>query len=481
MATKVNPLKPFIFTINQTNLDAIEEEIGEYQNFYGQADRYYYYTVYRDDDTSKILYTGKTWSYMNDNGEVEVKVNIEEIVKAFMYDSYSSLKPVYNDDEQRHELIYVSNGGEVRPICSDKTHYERNGFGRTTFWVYLFAYADEVGRISNRICRMPRTITSSWNIDGLVYTVGDSYDWQNLLSLEHSGFVSHYPKIITDKFSVSWLMNVGNDFITANTPVYKFGNSMASGEYLTINSYNPSDNYGEDKGGYVAFNIKLSDIVPILQYGTVTPAVPFEQLNSVTPGASHHSISNYFSTGTSADYTPANIWIGGNATTQRVDIPAVNESNNIYIWSGITGLQPAVRQKRFKIGITDECISPYYLKWMTKSCVPVCWGFNGNTVRKSSNKQTYMKDIYRTEMLKIDEVTDKWELRSGIVDKTTYKVFEDIFTSPYVILYSCEKDEACYVKVDDSEFKLKNRVNEDKQPYSLTINISRADETKLIY
>lgn len=62
MATKVNPLKPFIFTINQTNLDAIEEEIGEYQNFYGQADRYYYYTVYRDDDTSKILYTGKTWS-----------------------------------------------------------------------------------------------------------------------------------------------------------------------------------------------------------------------------------------------------------------------------------------------------------------------------------------------------------------------------------------------------------------------------------
>ena len=92
-----------------------------------------------------------------------------------------------------------------------------------------------------------------------------------------------------------------------------------------------------------------------------------------------------------------------------------------------------------------------------------------------------MKDIYRTEMLKIDEVTDKWELRSGIVDKATYKVFEDIFTSPYVILYSCEKDEACYVKGDDSEFRLKNRANEDKQPYSLTINISRADETKLIY
>lgn len=482
MATKINPLKPYIFTINQSILDRIEQETGEYQSFYGQAGRYYYYTVYRGENYSKILYTGKTWSYYNDLNEVEVKVNLEDIVKAFMYDSYSSLKPVFNEDEQEYDLIYVDNGTTIRPICSDVDHYERNGFGRTQFTVALFAYPDEVGRISNRLCWIHKDITSSWNINGLVYTQSDNYIWQNLLALEYSNFVSHYPKTLTDEYSISWVMNVGNNFVTNSGPSYRIGNSDSSGQYIEVGSYSTSGIYQDDLGGYVALNIKLSDIVPYLQYGEYTPGVEQYQFNSVIPGASSTLSEWQITTGTSAEYTPDNIFICGDATERQGDIPGVDETNNVYIWTHYTSLlTPSVDFKKFKIGIVDTCTKPYYLKWMTRSCCPVSWGFDGNTVRSSKYKQTFMKDVYRTDVLKINDVEDKWELRSGIVDKDTYKVFEDIFTSPYVILYSTTEDKSYYVKVDDSNYTIKNNTKVDKQPYHFEINISKADETKLVY
>lgn len=489
MATKLNPLKPYIFTINQSILDRIEQETGEIQSFYGQAGRYYYYTVYRGDDYNKILYTGKTWSYYNDLNEVEVKVNLEDIVKAFMYDSYGSLKPVFNEEEQEYELMHTENGDVVRPLCSDVNHYERNGFGRTRFTVALFAYPDEVGRISNRICWVHKDITSSWNINGYVYTQQDNYIWQNLLAMEYPNFVSHYPKTLTAQYSISWVMNVGSNFIVnpANnySASYRVGNSDNAGQFLEFSSYVPSSEtefYQEDLGGYVAMNVQLVDVVPYLQYGEVTPGVTLTQINSVVPGASSALAANYFRTGTSAEYVPDNIFICGDATERQGDIPAVNESNNVYIWTHYNlPLLPSINFKKFKIGVVDECVKPYYLKWMTRSCCPVSWGFDGNTVRSSNYEQTFMKDVYRTDVLKINDVKDKWELKSGIVDKDTYKVFEDIFTSPYVILYSTAEDKSYFVKVDDSDYTIKNNTKVDKQPYHFEINISKADETKLVY
>lgn len=465
MATLLNSLKPIIFTINETSLlECQGEGVVNPEHFLVAANQYYYYTVTIGEDYD-ILFVGKTWGYENTNGETEVKIHVEDIVKSMTYKSWHSLQPIYNENTQELDLFYLYQGDVVTPI-DNIGQYRTTGFGRAKVQVYIFNTADLISYPNLRICRMGKYITSSWNINSPVYVESEPNAWQNLLDLEYRNFVSHYPKILTDNFSISYLLNIGNNFSYGINPYYRFGNDDTT--YYEIGSQINMEK--QDVSGYVPFNIQLSEIVPIIQDES-TDAEVYQEINSI-PNAKTVAAENEFDCGDASEYTPDNIWVCGDSTPTKEVVPSVNIYNNLYMWYG---------DNKIKIGEFDQCTKPYYLKWMTKSCVPVCYGFDGNTIASSDYNTTYMKDVYRNNLLKINDIDYKFELKSGILTKQIYKVMEDIFTSPYIILYSVGEDKSYFVKVDDTTYTGKNSVFDDGRPYTFTVNLSKIEETKLLY
>ena len=129
----------------------------------------------------------------------------------------------------------------------------------------------------------------------------------------------------------------------------------------------------------------------------------------------------------------------------------------------------------------DECYSHYYLVWMTRSCTPVCYGFDGNTVFSQDFENTYMTSKYGNDILKIQTVSNKWELKSGVIDKNTYAVMEDIYTSPFLLLYDTQTDKYTYVKCEDNKFTRKNSVKEDQRPFTFTVNLTEIHKKELLH
>lgn len=473
MATKTNPLKPLIFKFNAVTVEAVDN-----QSWYAQSGRYYFYSVYfaNWNNYGSPVFTGKTWCYDNEYNSPEITVDIADIVESYMYDSWHLLKPEYNIENQKNELFYLGNGSTVKPICCNKSIYSKHGFGRTVVMVYIHANADEIpGGGSSALCYLRREVTSSWNIRAEVKGPTDTYVIQDLLDLQYPHFISHYPKAMTDELSISYLVNY-NGLTTTGVNVY-FGNNGT--DNIRIGVERDDTLYTEYTGGYLPFNIRLSDLIPTL-HEIYSPAVPFVQ---IIGGNSSMQIQNTFTTGTSVEYEPNNTWIGGNAQPHAADVPEVNETNKIFYWSVTNTSTPGLRavSPKVQIAVLDECYSKYYLKWQTKSLVPVCCGFDGNTVVTENFDTMNMQNKYRTERLKTNKMKTSWELKSGIVDKTTYDVFCDIFTSPYVILYDTQTDKSYFVTVDDNSHRKYFNVKAEKMPRNFTINITEAEQTKIIY
>ena len=58
---------------------------------------------------------------------------------------------------------------------------------------------------------------------------------------------------------------------------------------------------------------------------------------------------------------------------------------------------------------------------------------------------------------------------------------QDIFTSPWCLLYDTMTDTTVYVKASDNAFTVKNNVFEDKRPFTFTINITEIQSQELLH
>jgi hypothetical protein len=83
------------------------------------------------------------------------------------------------------------------------------------------------------------------------------------------------------------------------------------------------------------------------------------------------------------------------------------------------------------------------------------------------------------ELYKIQNITKNYERKSGIINKATYSAMEDIFTSPWCLLYDVSTDTSVYVRPTDNTFTRKNSIKEDKQPFTFNINLQELSKIEI--
>lgn len=489
MTTK-SPLKPVVVRFNPltTQYNIV-------------PNRYYWYSVviYYQSNQYRV-FVGKTWSHpYNGNSSIgEIDMEISNILKPYMYESELSIKPEFDEALGEFHPRWNTNQEDITTIDSrDPRNY---GFGVMKYWVYLFnSSANLSGSLSTAVASLEGELTSSWDIDAPAYYHDDDFVMQNLLELEmNRGFISHYPKISTTNFGVFGLVNISDNYLFSYyedrprpgggldetiLPIY-VGNQVFHMEN-EVKVYDAVElrlvmGDGQYATGYLPMNVTLYDIMNALRDVQEAPVI-FENIVGANATA---TIQNTFQTGGSAEYNPTNTWIGGTAAPHEPARQGYDYSNYVMIMSpDFTWGNEDNPSTGYSvpIGILDECYSRYYLVWMTRSCVPVCYGFGGNTVFSQDFDNTYMTSKYGNDILKLQTVTNKWELKSGVINKETYTVMEDIYTSPFLLLYDTQKDKYTYVKCMDNSFTRKNSTKEDKQPFYFNVNLQEVHKNELLH
>ena len=502
MTTK-SPLKPVVVRFNPLTT-----------SYNILPNRYYWYSVVIYSQSNQYrVFVGKTWSHPYDgNTSVgEIDMEISNILKPYMYESELSIKPEFDEALGEFHPRWYSNQEEIGTV--DSHDPRKYGFGVMKYWVYLFNDSANLN-LNVSVAMLEGELTSSWDIDSPAYYHTDDFVMQNLLELEFSrGFISHYPKISTTNFGVFGLVNISENYMfryyeDRPDPSCEPGHLCPDITILPIYIGNQVFHMEEQEGtsdedpvyekvydavelriimtdgqyiaGYLPMSVTLYDVMNALRDVQEAPVV-FE--NIIGANASQ-TIQNTFTTGGATAYTPTNTWIGGTAAPHEPARQGYNYSNYVMIMSpDFTWGDEDNPSTGYSvpIGILDECYSRYYLVWMTRSCVPVCYGFDGNTIFSQDFENTYMTSKYGNDILKMQSVTNKWELKSGVINKETYSVMEDIYTSPYLLLYDTFKDKYTYVKCMDNNFTRKNSVKEDKQPFYFNVNVAEVHKNELLH
>lgn len=493
---------------------------------------YYWYTVviYYQENFYRV-FVGKTWShaYNGDNTVGEIDMEISNILKPYMYESEHSIKPEFDTTTGTFHPYWRSNQEEVTTI--DSNNPKLYGFGVMKYYVYLFTNANNLS-LNQAVAMHQGELTSSWDIDSPAYYQTDNFIMQNLLELEFpKGFISHYPKILTTNFGVFGMVNLGEQYMfnyyeDIPDPLCPEGQLCPSITILPIyigNQVSHQENSqtvydatqlrivmgtGMYATGYLPFNITLHDALNTLRDVREAPVI-FE--NIVGADSTHTGLpntndqnENQFTGGsmiephttspgdaTHPNSNPTNTWIGGTSLPHTPAREGYDYSNILCIMSPdfTWGEGPSLEHPDgipstgycIPFATFDECYSHYYLVWMTRSCVPVCYGFNGNTIFSQDFENTYMSSKYGNDILKMQTVTNKWELKSGVIDKNTYSVMEDIYTSPFLLLYDTLKDKYTYVKCEDTSFTRKNSVREDSRPFTFNVNLTEVHKNELLH
>lgn len=511
--TNKTPLQPIVVRFNPQTT-----------NYQVVPNRYYWYSVviYYPENFYRV-FVGKTWahSYNNDVNVGEIDMEISNILKPYMYESEYSIKPEFDVNTGEFHPYWNSNQEEVSTI--DANDPRKYGFGVMNYSVYLFDNSSNLA-LNRAVAVQTGQLTSSWDIDAPAYYHTDNFVMQNLLELEFpKGFISHYPKILTTNFGVFGMVNISDNYMLRYyedvpdptcpsgqlcpditiLPIY-IGNQVLRWEeqehqqgeeptYILVNTYDHPIQLRLVMGagmyltGYLPFNITLYDAINSLGTDVKEAPVTFE---NIVGANSSHAIQNTFTTGDADEYTPTNTWIGGTSKQHEPEREGYDYSNTLCIMSpeftwgaGATSAHPALPSQGYCIPFAtfDECYSHYYLVWMTRSCVPVCYGFSGNTIFSQDFENTFMTSKYGNDVLKMQTVTNKWELKSGVIDKNTYSVMEDIYTSPYLLLYDTHKDKYTYVKCEDNSFTRKNSTKEDQRPFTFTVNLTEVHKNELLH
>lgn len=493
METKISPVRPIIYRFYGTSDWALE------------PNTYVYYRVMMVDSLQQeygnymILFQGKNFTMVDDNNQPYLDFDFTDILSDYMYKSGLSLEPEYSayqeggfcDTEFKPHINQTEEN--IPTLFAKSSRYGITGAHQLVLFIYRNSDLSGMAKVV-----YPFWVTSSWNIKSGVLRNTDFTEFQNLLKLR-TNFVSHYPKVVTDKYFVGYAVNISSTIVTsyringttpciyvsnaANfTPGYDESNPprrVQSLDQYTGLRYYVRNGYG----GFLPFNAPLDQVILSLDPDTY---VPGHDMNTVDCETSTPFTADYVIDGETSINTAQTIFDAGNASTEYYYTQQYDARNSIYLWteshyeSAVPGPHGEKEPGDILIGVLDTCPAKYYATWMTTSGVPVSYGFYGNCKRLEDNESTSIISKYRQNIIKTCDNTPRWNIKSDWVNATTYDIFKDMFTSPYVILYDVERDEIHYVELETSDWEEKT-VKELKRPLTFEFTCKETVINKIKY
>ena len=398
--------------------------------------KYYYYRTISNGTT---VYFGKTFSY-NDNGSTVVKLDLRRILQANAYNSQYSLKPVYDATRQ----IYTPSFSTTKRFADTDIMQE----------YVVQIESDLEGTV---VATQNVIVTSAYDLISEMPAPSRITGFINPLSYR-TNLVPHYPNAVTDKYGIYFFTEHSSGNSTTwlyllDTPLWNTRNyQLTSSSNLDTSSH---IGYRNTLPFNVTMRTFFTDIVNAFNGTTIE--------DNIVIGGNYENVSDIILGGNSTDIP--DIIIAGDSTNQSgQEIKPLSFSGDLYI------ARDNSIARNNKVAHVDECNKKYYLAWVTHSGAPFSYGFDGNTVKKSSVERTVITSYTGFDTVAAIEQHLEWELRSGVVDKETYDIFADILDSPYLYLYSVEEDKAWYCTLQDNDFTWK-KVKTERQPLNLTLNL----------
>lgn len=465
--TTISPIKPIIVTFAGTNWYVLT------------PNSYYYYKVFINQvNDANCVFIGKYFLAYNEDNELKIDLDLTDILADYMYKGWGSLEPVYNADEQKFHPKWSTQDSIVYSLTAAGTLTKGLDVNK------VYVQISPTSNFTSNIYTLDAIeVTSSWNIKSSVAHQYDFNKFHNILSLE-TNFISHYPKIVTDNYGVFYMFNVGQAYagnisILGDHP--RFYISNASMQYdpedpTTVIS-NPGIRVyiGGGVGGYLPVNVTLEDVILTLEPNAY---VPTYTVNTVDCETSINTGANTIDCETSANYHQ-NAVDCGDAATSRIPVTGYDHRNSIYLWTNLS-YEASATTGDMLIGILDECYSDYYVAWQTKSGVPVSYGFDGNSQRIAEAATTQIKNLKKQNLPKLINYKNKWTIRSGWVDKTTYEIFQDMLSSPWIVLYDTKRDKLSYVNINSNTWT-EHTVKELRRPLTFEFECEEISDINIKY
>lgn len=149
------------------------------------------------------------------------------------------------------------------------------------------------------------------------------------------------------------------------------------------------------------------------------------------------------------------------------------------LWVG--GFKDHDITKLFDIGKIQLCPAPYYLLWQDR--------YGGMQSQPFNKVLTYSEDINHSSLVDSrnrtyyinSQITPKWHINSNWIEQKYYPYYESLYCSPYVKLYITETDQLIDVLVDNSEYTEKTFVNQSKNLFNLSLDLSSTETQTILH
>lgn len=409
---------------------------------------YYYYRVVAN---GSLVYFGKTFCSTVE-GVPTVELDLRRILQANAYNSQYSLKPVYDNNKQ----IYTPSFAE-RKRFADTDIMQR-------YTVYIDSDLEQTV-----VAQTELMVTSAYDLIQEMPAPNQITAFIQPLKYR-TNLIPCYPNVVTDLYGIYFFTEYSGNLNTSQqgmTWMYLLDSPTWSAQYnYPLTTWPQGGVPGNvDTTTHLGYRNTLPFNITMEYFFTnVTNAFHGESTeDNMIIGGNSTNETDIIVGGNSTNTT--NIIVGGSASSAGQQTITRDFTGDVYISSnGGTLVTPE------KVAHIDECTKKYYLAWQTHSGAPFSYGFDGNTVKKSTVERTVITNYSNFDSVAAIEQRHEWELRSGIVSADLYDLFADILDSPYLYLYSVEEDKSWYCTLQDNDFTWK-KVKVEKQPLNLTLNL----------
>ena len=145
----------------------------------------------------------------------------------------------------------------------------------------------------------------------------------------------------------------------------------------------------------------------------------------------------------------------------------------------ISGASEGYYMNNIKVCTVDQCSKPYYLLWIDNKGGLQCQPFlkSSEFGRKYTNKTRI--DLKNTEWKVSSTVEGNWKLKSENLNERDYRIYGEMFDSPYLVLLDMENSRLYYVNVTDTDYKEKRRTRNDHKPIFFEVNVTSSEKMRI--
>lgn len=132
-----------------------------------------------------------------------------------------------------------------------------------------------------------------------------------------------------------------------------------------------------------------------------------------------------------------------------------------------------------KVCTIDQCNKPYYLIWLDNKGGLQCQGFlkSSEFGRKYDNKTRV--DNKNVEWKVTSTTTGNWKLKSDNLSNDEYRIYGELFNSPYLCLIDTENSRIHYVNVSKSDYTENKKTRTTKKPIFFEIELTSAEHLRV--